>query len=165
MSRIKFLARSLCLVLLLFSFRSAVAQGPLRGSIIEDRAARKLVEAGDARLEADEASKAVEVWQSVIERYPTSRVRFEAHMRLGNHFLERDRAYDKARVHFDEVASEENRDQDQRAEAYNSSGILVLEEKVAHPLFEVKTIHLPKGMYYVKIFNKKGFKVESFVKM
>ena len=84
MSRIKFFAHSLCLTLLLVSFQSAIAQGPLRGSIIEDRAARKLVEAGDARLEADEASKAVEIWQSVIERYPTSRVRFEAHIRLIN---------------------------------------------------------------------------------
>ena len=129
MSRIKFLARGLCLVLVLFSPRFAIAQGPLRGSIIEDRAARKLVEAGDARLEADETSKAVEVWQSVIERYPTSRVRFEAHMRLGNHFLERDRAYDKARVHFDEVASEENRDQDQRAEATLKMGMCFYEAR------------------------------------
>ena len=39
----------------------------LRGSLIEDRAAKKLVEAGDARLEAQELKKAVEVWQSVIE--------------------------------------------------------------------------------------------------
>ena len=46
------------------------AQGPMRGSIVEDRAARKLLEAGDTRYDADETEKAVEVWQSVIERYP-----------------------------------------------------------------------------------------------
>ncbi len=137
MSRIKFLARGLCLALLLFSFRSAIAQGPLRGSIIEDRAARKLVEAGDARLEADEASKAVEIWQSVIERYPTSRVRFEAHIRLGNHFLERERAYDKARVQFGEVASEENRDQDQRAEATLKMGMCFYEARNFGKCFSV----------------------------
>ncbi|MFT4560016.1 MAG: tetratricopeptide (TPR) repeat protein, partial [Planctomycetaceae bacterium] len=137
MSRINFLARGLCLALLLFSFRPVIAQGPLRGSIIEDRAARKLVEAGDARLEADEASKAVEIWQSVIERYPTSRVRFEAHIRLGNHFLERDRAYDKARVQFGEVASEENRDQDQRAEATLKMGMCFYEARNFGKCFSV----------------------------
>lgn len=137
MSRIKFLARGLCLALVLFSLRSAIAQGPLRGSIIEDRAARKLVEAGDARLEADEVSKAVEVWQSVIERYPTSRVRFEAHIRLGNHFLERERAYDKARVQFGEVASEENRDQDQRAEATLKMGMCFYEARNFGKCFSV----------------------------
>lgn len=137
MSRIKFSARGVCFLLILLAFRPAVAQGPLRGSIIEDRAARKLVEAGDARLEADEASKAVEIWQSVIERYPTSRVRFEAHIRLGNHYLERERAYDKARVQFEEVASEENRDQDQRAEATLKMGMCFYEARNFGKCFSV----------------------------
>jgi TolA-binding protein len=137
MSRIKFSARGLCIALLLVSLRPVLAQGPVRGSIIEDRAARKLVEAGDARLEADEASKAVEIWQSVIERYPTSRVRFEAHIRLGNHYLERDRAYDKARVQFDEVASEENRDQNQRAEATLKMGMCFYEARNFGKCFSV----------------------------
>lgn len=137
MSRIKFSARGLCIALLLVSLRPVLAQGPVRGSIIEDRAARKLVEAGDARLEADEPSKAVEIWQSVIERYPTSRVRFEAHIRLGNHYLERDRAYDKARVQFDEVASEENRDQNQRAEATLKMGMCFYEARNFGKCFSV----------------------------
>lgn len=137
MSRIKFSARGVCFLLIFLAFRPAVAQGPLRGSIIEDRAARKLVEAGDARLEADEASKAVEIWQSVIERYPTSRVRFEAHIRLGNHYLERERAYDKARVQFEEVASEENRDQDQRAEATLKMGMCFYEARNFGKCFSV----------------------------
>lgn len=137
MSRIKFSAHGLCIVVLMVSFRSAMAQGPVRGSIIEDRAARKLVEAGDARLEADESSKAVEIWQSVIERYPTSRVRFEAHIRLGNYYLERDRAYDKARVQFGEVASEENRDNDQRAEATLKMGLCFYEARNFGKCFSV----------------------------
>jgi TolA-binding protein len=137
MSRIKFSAHGLCIVVLMVSFRSAMAQGPVRGSIIEDRAARKLVEAGDARLEADESSKAVEIWQSVIERYPTSRVRFEAHIRLGNYYLERDRAYDKARVQFGEVASEENRDNDQRAEATLKMGMCFYEARNFGKCFSV----------------------------
>jgi tetratricopeptide (TPR) repeat protein len=96
---------------------------PVRGSIVEDRAAKQLLEAGDARLDADEAIKAVEIWKSVIERYPRSKHRFEAHLRLGNYFLDRDRAYDKARAHFEQVATEENRSEEQRAEATLKTGI------------------------------------------
>jgi TolA-binding protein len=95
----------------------------VRGSIVEDRLAKKLIEAGDARLAADEGTKAVEVWRSVIERYPRSRHRFEAHLRLGNYFLEKDRAYERARPHFEAVASEENKDEEQRAEATLKTGI------------------------------------------
>ncbi len=99
------------------------AQTPPRGSLVEDRAAQKLIAAGDTRYEAEEVSKAVEIWQSVIERYPRSDVRFIAHMRLGDYFLERDRAYDRARVQFEPVAAEENNDQAQRAEATLKMGI------------------------------------------
>ena len=68
---------------------------PVRGSIIEDRAARKLIQAGDLRYDAGEEDKAVEIWQSVIERYPRSKVRYTAHLKLGEHFLTRKNAYDK----------------------------------------------------------------------
>ena len=97
--------------------------GPARGSIVEDRAARKLLEAGDARLDAEEASKAVEIWKSVIERYPKSRLRFDAHLRLGNYYLQRERAYDRARTHFEAATAEENHDDDQRAEATLQLGV------------------------------------------
>ena len=96
---------------------------PVRGSIVEDRAAKQLLEAGDARLDADEATKAVEIWKSVIERYPRSKHRFEAHLRLGNYYLDRDRAYDKARAHFEQVATEENKTEEQRAEATLKTGV------------------------------------------
>jgi TolA-binding protein len=115
-----------CLSLLGFwssSVMKVSAQTPPRGSLVEDRAAQKLIAAGDTRYEAEEVSKAVEIWQSVIERYPRSDVRFIAHMRLGDYFLERDRAYDRARVQFEPVAAEENGDQAQRAEATLKMGI------------------------------------------
>ncbi|MCE9526669.1 MAG: tetratricopeptide repeat protein, partial [Planctomycetales bacterium] len=99
------------------------AGSPVRGSIVEDRAAKQLLEAGDARLDADEATKAVEIWKSVIERYPRSKHRFEAHLRLGNYYLERDRAYDKARAHFEQIAVEDNKSEEQRAEATLKTGI------------------------------------------
>ena len=127
----------LALVVASVSFRVADAQPPARSSIIEDRAAKKLVEAGDARYEGDEVRKAVEVWESVLERYPASRVRFEAHMRLGDYFLERDRAYDKARVHFEAVASEDNRNQDQRAEASLKMGVCFYEARNFGKCFQV----------------------------
>ena len=97
--------------------------GAERGSIVEDRAAKKLIEAGDARLEAEEGSKAVEIWKSVIERYPRSKHRFEANLRLGSYFLDRDRAYDKARSHYESAAAEDNKDEEQRAEATLKMGV------------------------------------------
>ena len=94
-----------------------------KGSVVEDQAAKKLIEAGDSRYESDEFGKAVDIWQSVIERYPRSRHRFTAHMKLGDHFLNRERAYDQARKHYEYVTAEENRDEDQRAEATLKMGI------------------------------------------
>ena len=99
------------------------ARPALRGSLVEDRAARKLIDAGDARLDAEESTKALEIWKSVIERYPRSRVRFTAHIRLGKYYLDRERAYDRARTHFEAVTTEDNRDDAQRAEAMLNVGI------------------------------------------
>jgi TolA-binding protein len=110
---------------------------PVRGSLIEDRAARKLIEAGDTRYEADETKKAVEIWQSVIERYPRSRVRFQAHMRLGNYYLERDRAFEKARVQFEAARDEQNRDEEQRATATLKMGICFYEARNFGKCFQV----------------------------
>ena len=151
------LAAASAFVVAALSVPAAKAQ-PARGSLIEDRAARKLVEAGDARMEADETSKAVEVWESVIERYPTSRVRFLAHMRLGDYFLERDRAFEKARVHFESVASEENRDEDQRAEATLKMGVCFYEARNFGKCFQVMrdvielfpvSEHVNQAYYYI----------------
>ena len=97
--------------------------GAVRGSIVEDRAAKKLLEAGDARLDSNEATKAVEIWKSVIERYPRSRLRFDAHLKLGNYFLDRERVYDRARVHFEAAGVEENSSEEQRAEATLKLGV------------------------------------------
>ncbi len=44
-------------------------------------------------------------------------------MRLGKFFLERDRAYDKARAHFEAISAEDNRDEDQRAESTLKIGV------------------------------------------
>ncbi len=113
-----------CFLLILFLVTPAFSQEekPERGSIIEDRAARKLLQAGDARLELGENEKALEIWESVVERYPRSPVRFDAHLRLGDHLLKETRDYDKARVHYEAAAIEANPDQDQRAYAVLNTG-------------------------------------------
>jgi tetratricopeptide (TPR) repeat protein len=114
---------------LLLAF-SAPAQEPAaaeRGSIIEDRAARKLLQAGDARLELGENEKALEVWASVVERYPQSQLRFEAHLRLADHLLKETRDYAKARVHFEAAAVESNQDDERRAYAYLQTGVCFYE--------------------------------------
>jgi len=109
----------------------------LKGSIVEDRAAKKLLEAGDARYEADEVSKAVEIWQSVVERYPRSKVRYEAYMKLGSFFLQRDRQYDKARAQFELAAAEENRNEEMRAEATLKAGVCFYEARNFGKCFQV----------------------------
>ena len=71
-----------------FFFTLAVqAAPPVRGSIIDDRAARKLLQTGELRYDAGEQEKALEIWQSVVDRYPSSKVRFQAHLKLGEHYL------------------------------------------------------------------------------
>lgn len=99
------------------------AEPAVRGSIVEDRAAKKLLEAGDARLDASEAAKAIEIWKSVIERYPRSKHRFDAQLRLGNYYLTKEKQYDRARVHFEAAASEENKSDEQRAEGTLKMGV------------------------------------------
>ncbi len=100
---------------------------PERGSIVEDRTARKLLEAGDARLEAGEPAKAVEVWLSVIERYPRSKVRFDAYLKLGNHLLTKDRAFDRARTFFESAAADDNPSEESRSEATLKVGVCYFE--------------------------------------
>jgi tetratricopeptide (TPR) repeat protein len=113
------------------------ANSAVRGSLVEDRAARKLLEAGDARFDADETKEALEIWKSVVERYPKSRLRFQALMRLGNYYLERDRAYDRARAFFESVVIEENQDEEQRAEATLKIGICFYESRIFGKCFQV----------------------------
>jgi tetratricopeptide (TPR) repeat protein len=93
-----------------------------RGSIIEDRAARKLLQAGDARLEVGENEKALEIWESVVERYPRSQIRFDAHLRLADHRLKETRDYDKARLDYEAAAVEGNENDERQAYAYLQTG-------------------------------------------
>ena len=127
-------------VLILFAFclsLSLQAGAPVRGSIVEDRAARKLLQAGDLRYDAGEEEKALEIWQSVVERYPRSKVRYQAHLKLGEHYLTKGNAYDKARAHFETVAGEENTDTEQRALATLKMGVCLFEGRHYGQCFKV----------------------------
>lgn len=73
----------------------------------------------------------------MIERYPRSRIRFEAHMRLGDYFLERERSYERARVQFESVIAEENPDARQRAGATLKMGICFYEARNFGKSFQV----------------------------
>lgn len=108
-----------------------------QGSLVEDRAARQLLQAGDLRYDAAEFEKAGEIWLSVIERYPRSKVRYEAHLKLGNFHLNKKQAYDKARAHFEAVTKEENRDDAQRAEATLQIGVCFYEARHYGQCFEM----------------------------
>lgn len=116
--------RSLCLLLLLavVPLPAQESRTVERGSMIEDRAARKLLQAGDARLELGENEKALEIWESVVERYPRSQIRFEAHLRLGDHLLQEIKDFDQARLHFEAAAVEANQDDEKRAYAFLNTG-------------------------------------------
>ena len=147
-----------CSALLFVAVSVTQAQPMRRSSFIEDQAAKKLLEAGDARFESDEVKKSIEIWQSVIERYPRSKFRFQAHMRLGNYFLQRDRSYDRARVQFKECTSEENRDEDMRAEATMKMGICFYEARNYGKCFQVMrdviehfpvSKHVNNAYYYI----------------
>lgn len=127
--------------LLLFDFQPQLIAQPagsaVRGSVVEDRAAKKLIEAGDTRYEAEEQKKAVDIWESVLERYPRSKFRFVAHMKLGDHFLKKDRAYDAARKHYEVVTIEDNRDETMRAEATLKMGVCFYEARNFGKTFKV----------------------------
>jgi TolA-binding protein len=99
------------------------APGAERGSIVEDRAARRLLQAAEARMAQNEIEQGLEIYRNVVERYPRSRVRFDAHMKLGHHLLSRDRAFDSARGHFEAAAGEDNPNAEQRSEALTHAGI------------------------------------------
>ncbi|MDA1013295.1 MAG: tetratricopeptide repeat protein [Planctomycetota bacterium] len=154
------LTRSLfaCSAVLLVAASATYAQPLRRSSFIEDQAAKKLLEAGDARYESDEVKKSIEIWQSVIERYPRSKFRFQAHMRLGNYFLQRDRSYDRARVQFKECTSDENSDENSRAEATMKMGICFYEARNYGKCFQVMrdviekfpvSKHVNNAYYYI----------------
>jgi len=149
-----------------------------RGSIMEDRAARRLMEAGDLRIEAGETDKGLELWRSVIERYPRSKVRFDAHMKLGEHHLTILADHAKAKTHFEAVYLEENRNEDQRALALLKTGVCQFQARQYAQCFKVfrqvikdypVSQHVNRAYYYIGLGHFKqghyGRAIESLEKV
>ena len=116
------LPRLLALLLLALalapSLRAQDAKAPAgASSVIEDRKAKQMIEAGDARYDANEIEPAIELYKAAIDRYPASKWRYLAHLKIGKHAFLKDRKYDLALDQFRRVAAPENKDIDQVAEA------------------------------------------------
>jgi tetratricopeptide (TPR) repeat protein len=98
--------------------QSQDAKAPVgASSVIEDRKAKQMIEAGDARYDANEIEPAIELYKAAIDRYPASKWRYLAHLKIGRHAFLKDRKYEVALDQFRRVAAAENKDIDQVAEA------------------------------------------------
>lgn len=100
------------------AFAQQKAPDPAAGgaSLVDDKKARALIEAGDARLEVGELPAALDLYKAMLDRYPASRWRFLARLKLGKQFLS-DKKFDLALDQFRRVAVEENTDADQVGDA------------------------------------------------
>ena len=95
-------------------------------SLVDDKKARALLDAGDARLEVGELTAAVDLYKAMLDRYPTSRWRFLARLKLGKQFLS-EKKFDLALDQFRRVAVEDNTDSDQVGDASLQIGICYFE--------------------------------------
>ena len=88
-------------------------------------------------MEADEKAKALEIWRTVLDQFPRSKVRFDAHMRIGEYLLTSKGAFDEARKHFESAAQEDNRDDAMRAQATLKQGVCFYEARLYGKCFKV----------------------------
>ncbi len=95
-------------------------------SLVDDKKAKALLDAGDARFEAGELTAAIDLYKSVVDRYPVSRWRFLARLKMGKEFLT-EKKFDLALDQFRRVAVEDNKDQDQVGDARLQVGICFYE--------------------------------------
>lgn len=103
------------------------AQAPAgTSSLVDDKKAKALLDAGDARFEAGELTAAIDLYKSVVDRYPVSRWRFLARLKMGKEFLT-EKKFDLALDQFRRVAVEDNKDQDQVGDARLQVGICFYE--------------------------------------
>lgn len=95
-------------------------------SLVDDKKAKALLDAGDARFEAGELPAAMDLYKAVLDRYPVSRWRFLARLKMGKQFL-KEKKFDLALDQFRRVAVEDNKDTDQRGDASLQVGICFFE--------------------------------------
>jgi len=95
-------------------------------SLVDDKKAKALLDAGDARFEAGELAAALDLYKAVLDRYPVSRWRFLARLKMGKQFL-KEKKFDLALDQFRRVAVEDNKDGDQRGDSSLQIGICFFE--------------------------------------
>ena len=104
----------------------SAAAAPSGASIIDDKKARALIDAGDARLEVGELTAALDLYKAMLDRYPASRWRFLARLKLGKQFLS-EKKFDLALDQFRRVAVEDNTDANQVGDASLQIGVSYFE--------------------------------------
>jgi len=95
-------------------------------SLSEDKKARALLDAGDNRFDAGEFTAALDLYKAMLDRYPASRWRFLARLKIGKQFLV-EKKYALALDQFRRVAVEENTDADQVGDASLQIGVCYYE--------------------------------------
>lgn len=116
-------------VLALCGTPSTFSQAPALGgaaSLVDDKKAKALLDAGDARFEAGELQAAMDLYKAVMDRYPVSRWRFLARLKMGKQFL-KEKKFDLALDQFRRVEVEDNKDEDQRGDASLQVGVCFFE--------------------------------------
>ena len=124
----KTLLAGVCALALLgtpFAFPQAAAPGGA-ASLVDDKKAKALLDAGDARFEAGELQAAIDLYKAVLDRYPVSRWRFVARLKMGKQFL-KEKKFDLALDQFRRVDIEDNKDPDQRGDASLQVGVCFFE--------------------------------------
>ena len=118
------------LVLLLVALCTALvthaAEPPAAANLIDDKKAKALIEAGDARFEAAELQAAMDLYKAVIDRYPTSRWRFLARLKMGKQHL-KEKKFELALDQFRRIDVDDNHDEAQRGESALQIGICFFE--------------------------------------
>ena len=95
-------------------------------NLVDDKKAKALLDAGDARFEAGELPAALDLYKAVLDRYPVSRWRFLARLKMGKQFL-KEKKFDLALDQFRRVAVDDNKDLDQRGDSSLQIGICFFE--------------------------------------
>lgn len=120
------LAVMVCAVAMLLAAPVRAQAGGGAASLVDDKKAKALLDAGDARFDAGELSAALDLYKAVLDRYPVSRWRFLARLKIGKQFL-KEKKFDLALDQFRRVAVEDNKDADQRGDASLQVGICFFE--------------------------------------
>ena len=102
------------------------------GAGSEDEQARTLLKKGRLLYESKKSKEAVELWQSIINRFPRSKVRFSVRLELGKHYLQQKNT-EKAIAYLFRVIEDSTKNEN--------------EDEVAEAMFLTGKAHFDSGAY------------------